>query len=83
MVIIFWICECQFKNESQNNNKQEVCDDLGVCVLNLQIVWEKSKSLDSLIKGSYDFIEGSSSLYVTNLPGLVGIGIVVVEIKCF
>ena len=29
------------------------------------------------------FMEGSSSWYVTTLPDLVTIGIVVVEIKCF
>ena len=29
------------------------------------------------------FMEGSSSWYVTTLPDLVAIGIVVVEIKCF
>ena len=33
-----------------------------------------------MIKGSSDFMEGSSSLYVTSLPDLVSIGIVVVEI---
>ena len=35
---------------------------LAVCVLNLH----KSKSLDHVIKGSCDFMERSSSLYVTN-----------------
>ena len=37
---------------------------------------------DYFIKGSYDFIEGNSSLYVTNLPNLVVVVIVVVEIEC-
>ena len=36
-----------------------------------------------MIKGSCYFMEGTSLLYVTTLPGLVAIGIVVVEIKCF
>ena len=39
--------------------------------------------IDQGIKGSCDFIEGSASLYVTTLPGLVAISIVVAEIKCF
>ena len=34
---------------------------------------------DHNIKGSSDFIEGSFSLNVTTLPGLVALGIVVVE----
>ena len=44
---------------------------------------EKSKSLEHMIKGSFGFMEGSSSWYVITLPGLVAIGILVVEIKCF
>ena len=36
-----------------------------------------------VIKGSYDFMEGSSSSHVATLPGLVAIGIVIVEIKYF
>ena len=35
------------------------------------------------IKRTFDFMEGSSLLYVTTLPGLMAIGIVVVEIKSF
>ena len=35
---------------------------------------------DHVIKVSSDFIEGSSSLNVTILPGLVAIGILVAEI---
>ena len=35
---------------------------------------------DHVIKGSSDFVEGSSSLNVTTLPGLAVIRIVVVEI---
>ena len=34
------------------------------------------------MKGTCNFKEGSSSLYVTTLPGLLAIGPVVVEIKC-
>ena len=68
--------------------KQVVGDNLGICVLNLQIVQEKSRPLDlellnHLIKKSCDFMEGSSSLCITTLPGLVAIGIVVVGIKYF
>ena len=63
--------------------QQEIGDNLGVCFRNLQIVSEKSKSEDNLIKSSCDFMQGSSSLYVITLTGLVDIGIVVVEIKCF
>ena len=37
---------------------------------------------DYVIKESCDFMEGSSSLYVTTLPDIVAIDIVVVEI-CF
>ena len=37
---------------------------------------------DYMIKESCDFMEGSSSLYVTTLPNMVTIDIVVVEI-CF
>ena len=37
---------------------------------------------DYVIKESCDFMEGSSSLYVTTLPDMVAIDIVVVEI-CF
>ena len=59
--------------------EQEVGDDLGVCVLNLQIVKINQNSLQYIIKGSCDFMEGSSSLYVIILPGLVTIGIAVVE----
>ena len=36
-----------------------------------------------MITGTSDFMEGNSFLYETALPGLVAIGIVVVEIKCF
>ena len=36
-----------------------------------------------MIKGSCDSMEGSSSLHVTFLLGLVAIDIVVLEIKCF
>ena len=45
-----------------------------ICHVNLQ---------DHMIKGSCDFIEGSSSLYVTTLPGLVGTSIVVVGYNIF
>ena len=39
--------------------------------------WQKkSKSLDHVIKGSCDFMEGSSSMSATTLPGL-GVGVVV------
>ena len=62
-------------------HKKEVGEDLGVCVPNLQIAQGKSKSLDHVIKGSCDFMGGTSSLYVTTLPGFVAVGIVVVEIK--
>ena len=48
--------------------QQEVGDDLGVCALNLQIVYGKSKSLDHVIKRSCNFMEGSSSFYATTLP---------------
>ena len=41
------------------------------------------KSLDHVIKGSCEFMEGSSSLYITTLPGLVAKGIVVMEINVF
>ena len=34
------------------------------------------------MKGTCIFKEGSSSLYVTTLPGLLAIGTVVVETKC-
>ena len=30
-----------------------------------------------------NFMKGSSLLYVTRLPGLVALGLVVVKIKCF
>ena len=36
-----------------------------------------------MIKGSCDFMEGSSQLYATTLPGLVAIDFVVVEITIF
>ena len=36
-----------------------------------------------VIKGSCDFMEGSSQLNVTTLPGLVAIAFVVVEITIF
>ena len=35
---------------------------------------------DHVIQGFCDYIEGKSSLYVTTLPSLVAIGIVVLEI---
>ena len=35
---------------------------------------------DHMVKGSSEFMEGSSSLYVTTLSCLVAIGIVVVEL---
>ena len=38
---------------------------------------------DHIIKGSCDFIKGHSSLYVTTLPSLVVIVIVVVEYNIF
>ena len=39
--------------------------------------WQKkSKLLDHVIKGSCDFMEGSSSMSATTLPGL-GVGVVV------
>ena len=38
---------------------------------------------DHVIKGSCDFMEEKSSLYVTTRPGLVTIGIVVVEVYNF
>ena len=63
--------------------KQEVSDDLGICVLNLKIIWEKSKLLDHMIKRSFDFVERRSSLDVTTLPDLVAIGIVEVNTKHF
>lgn len=34
--------------------KQEVDDELGLCVLNPQIVWQNMKQ-DHAIKGSYNF----------------------------
>ena len=74
--ISVWYLTCQAR-------KQKVSDDLGLFILNLQIVYEKSKSLDHMIKGSCDFMEGSFSLYVTTLSGVVAIGIMVVEIKYF
>ena len=37
---------------------------------------------DHVIKGSFDFMEGNFSLYVTALPSLVSTSIVVMEI-CF
>ena len=81
------LCEqcCIISNLSlnQGNLKQEVGANFSVCILYLQIVKEKTKSLDHVIKGSCDFMEGSSSLYKTTLPGLVAIGIVAVETKCF
>ena len=41
------------------------------------------KLQDHLIKGSYDFMEGSSLLYVTIMPSFVTVAIVVVvEICC-
>ena len=74
--ISVWYLTCQAR-------KQKVSDDLGLLILNLQIVHEKSKSLDRMIKGSCDFMEGSFSLYVTTLSGVVAIGIMVVEKKYF
>ena len=41
--------------------QQEVGDNLGFCVLNLNNVEEKSKSPDHVIKGSCDFMEGKFS----------------------
>ena len=38
---------------------------------------------EHLVKGSSDSMKGNSSLNVTNLPDLVVIGIVVVEVICF
>ena len=38
---------------------------------------------DHTVKGSCDFTEGSSTLHVTILPGLVAIDFVVVEIQGF
>ena len=46
-------------------------------LINLYVILQ-----DQVIKRSCDFMEGSSSLHVTTLPGLVVIGILVVEI-CF
>ena len=45
----------------------------------------KSKLPDHMMKGSCDLMEGSFSLYITTLPGLMAIciGIVVVEINFF
>ena len=37
---------------------------------------------DYVIKGSYDIIGGSPFRFVTTLPSLVTIGIVIVERKC-
>ena len=74
---------CNFCWKPTPKSQTKAGDDLGVCVLNLQIEYEKSKSLGHVIKGSCDFMEGSSSLYVTTLPGLAAINIVVMEIKCF
>ena len=56
-------------------------DDLSVYVLNLQTTSEKLKLLDHVIKWLYDFMEGSFSIYATNLAGLVAIGIVVAGLK--
>ena len=39
--------------------KQEVSDNLGVCVLNLKVV------KNHVIKGSFDFMGGTSSRYVS------------------
>ena len=62
--------------------QREVGDDLGLCVLNLQIVEGKSKSLRHVIKGSCDFMEESFSLYVTTLLDLVAIVIVGIILVC-
>ena len=75
---IFWK-DCGEEEEVE----QEVGDNLGVYILNLQIVYVESKSLDHIIKGLCDFIPEVFSLFVTTLLGFVTIGIVVVEIKCF
>ena len=48
-----------------------------VAYLICYVTWKKHR-----IQGSYNFMSGSSSLYVTTLPSLVDIGIVVVEV-CF
>ena len=75
------ILQLLLKTNTQKPNKSRWW--LGVCVLNLQIEYEKSKSLGHVIKGSCDFMEGSSLLYVTTLKGLAAIDIMVMEIKCF
>ena len=62
--------------------QREVGDDLGLCVLNLQIVEGKFKSLRHVIKGSCDFMEESFSLYVTTLLDLVAIVIVGIILVC-
>ena len=77
--IYFVRLNCKF---CQTEVKKEAGDELGVCVLNLTIALEKSNSIDYVIKGSCDFMEGSSSLYVAKVKGLVSIDIVEVDIKC-
>ena len=52
--------------------KQKVGDDLGVCVLNLQIMYEKSKSLTRPCDKRDMWLYGRKPFTVCNHPAMFG-----------
>ena len=68
---------------SQRKGKQEVRDDLDVCVLNLQIRQEKLISLTRLSNKKDLTIWKEATYCMIDLPGLLTVGIVVVEQNVF